>query len=73
MLFTGVGGNVGISTGEDGVYIIDDQVRQVTGPLLKLSVKSATKPIKFVINIHYHGDHTGGNSNCRKRRNHRCT
>ena len=60
-MLTGVGGNVGISTGEDGLYIIDDQVRQVTGPLLDAIRKVSDKPIKFVINTHYHGDHTGGN------------
>jgi glyoxylase-like metal-dependent hydrolase (beta-lactamase superfamily II) len=60
-MLKGRGGNVGISTGKDGLYIIDDQVKQVTGPLLEAIRKISTKPIRFVINTHYHGDHTGGN------------
>ncbi len=60
-MLRGRGGNVGISTGEDGLYIIDDQVKQVTGPLLQAIRKISTQPIRFVINTHYHGDHTGGN------------
>lgn len=60
-MLKGSGGNVGISTGKDGLYIIDDQVKQVTGPLLEAIRKISTKPISFVINTHYHGDHTGGN------------
>jgi glyoxylase-like metal-dependent hydrolase (beta-lactamase superfamily II) len=57
----GRGGNVGISTGEDGLYIIDDQVRPVTKELLQAIRKISNKPIRFVINTHYHADHTGGN------------
>jgi len=60
-MLRGRGGNVGISTGKDGLYIIDDQVKQVTGPLLQAIRKISTQPIRFVINTHYHGDHTGGN------------
>ena len=60
-MLSGRGGNVGISTGEDGVYIIDDQVKPVTDGLLKAIGKISNKPIRFVINTHYHGDHTGGN------------
>ena len=60
-MLMGRGGNVGISTGEDGLYIIDDQVRPVTAQLLRAIRKISNKPIKFVINTHYHADHTGGN------------
>jgi len=60
-MLRGRGGNVGISTGEDGLYIIDDQVRPVTAQLLQAIRKVSNKPIRFVINTHYHGDHTGGN------------
>ena len=60
-MLSGRGGNVGISTGEDGVYIIDDQVKPVTDGLLKAIGKISNRPIRFVINTHYHGDHTGGN------------
>lgn len=60
-MLRGRGGNVGISTGPDGLFIIDDQVRPVTLPLLEAIRKVSDKPIRFVINTHYHGDHTGGN------------
>ncbi len=60
-MLMGRGGNVGISTGEDGLYIIDDQVRPVTTQLLQAIRKISDKPIRFVINTHYHADHTGGN------------
>ena len=60
-MLRGRGGNVGISTGEDGLYIIDDQVRPVTTELLQAIRKISNKPISFVINTHYHADHTGGN------------
>ncbi len=60
-MLRGRGGNVGISTGEDGLYIIDDQVRPVTTQLLQAIRKISNKPIRFVINTHYHADHTGGN------------
>jgi glyoxylase-like metal-dependent hydrolase (beta-lactamase superfamily II) len=60
-MLMGRGGNVGISTGKDGLYIIDDQVRPVTKELLQAIRKISDKPIRFVINTHYHADHTGGN------------
>jgi len=60
-MLKGRGGNVGISTGEDGLYIIDDQIRPVTAGLLRAIRKISVKPIRFVLNTHYHADHTGGN------------
>jgi len=60
-MLKGRGGNVGISTGVDGLYIIDDQVKPITSQLLRAIRKISNKPIKFVINTHYHADHTGGN------------
>ena len=60
-MLKGRGGNIGISTGEDGLFIIDDQVKPVTEQLLKAIRKISDKPIRFVINTHYHADHTGGN------------
>ena len=57
----GNGGNVGISTGEDGLYIIDDKVEPVSTQLLQAIRKISDKPIRFVINTHYHFDHVGGN------------
>jgi cyclase len=60
-MLKGRGGNVGISTGEDGLYIIDDQVKPVTSQLLQAIRKISKEPIRFVINTHYHADHVGGN------------
>jgi len=60
-MLKGAGGNVGVSAGENGLYIIDDQVRPVTAQLLQAIRKISDKPIRFVINTHYHADHTGGN------------
>ena len=60
-MLKGAGGNVGISAGEDGLYIIDDQVSPITEQLLEAIKKVSDKPIRFVINTHYHADHTGGN------------
>lgn len=60
-MLRGPGGNVGVSSGEDGLYIIDDGLRPVTSQLLQAIRKISNKPIRFVINTHYHADHTGGN------------
>jgi glyoxylase-like metal-dependent hydrolase (beta-lactamase superfamily II) len=60
-MLQGRGGNVGVSTGVDGLYIIDDQVRPVTEQLLQAIARISEQPIRFVINTHYHGDHVGGN------------
>jgi glyoxylase-like metal-dependent hydrolase (beta-lactamase superfamily II) len=55
------GGNVGLSTGEDGVVLIDDGLPPLTGALLEAIGKLTEDPVKFVINTHVHGDHVGGN------------
>jgi cyclase len=60
-MLTGAGGNIGISAGDDGIVIIDDQFAPLA-PKIKEALKSISdKPIRFVLNTHYHGDHTGGN------------
>lgn len=65
-MLTGSGGNIGISIGEDGVFMIDDQYAPLTQKILT-EIKSLTdKPVKFLINTHWHGDHTGGNENINK-------
>jgi glyoxylase-like metal-dependent hydrolase (beta-lactamase superfamily II) len=57
----GAGGNIGLSHGEDGNVIIDDQFAPLA-PKLVAAVKTVdADPIRFVINTHWHGDHTGGN------------
>lgn len=60
-MLTGAGGNIGVSVGEDGIVIVDDQFAPLA-PKIKEALHSITdKPLKFVLNTHYHGDHTGGN------------
>jgi glyoxylase-like metal-dependent hydrolase (beta-lactamase superfamily II) len=60
-MLKGRGGNIAISAGEDGVYIIDDQLEPLTDQLLAAISEISSQPIRFVINTHYHGDHVGGN------------
>jgi glyoxylase-like metal-dependent hydrolase (beta-lactamase superfamily II) len=62
-MLEGAGGNIGVSAGEDGVIVIDDQFAPLTPKILEAISKISTKPVKFVLNTHWHGDHTGGNEN----------
>jgi cyclase len=62
-MLEGAGGNIGLSVGEDGVVVIDDEFAPLT-PKIQAAITAITpKPIKFVLNTHWHGDHTGGNEN----------
>ena len=65
-MLVGQGGNIGVSVGEDGVFVIDDQFAQLTSKILDAIKKLSDKPIQYVVNTHYHGDHTGGNANMEK-------
>jgi len=65
-MLEGEGGNIGVSSGEDGVYLIDDQFAPLT-PKIVAAVKAISdKPIRFLMNTHWHGDHVGGNENLGK-------
>src|ERR1700756_2895904 len=63
-MLEGAGGNIGASIGEDGIVIVDDQfapfAERIQASLKALGITD--KPVRFVINTHYHGDHTGGNA-----------
>lgn len=60
------GGNIGLFVGEDGVFMIDDQFAPLT-PKILAAIKTVTnKPVNYLINTHWHGDHTGGNLNMAK-------
>ncbi len=62
-MLVGSGGNLGLSVGPDAVFLIDDQYAPLT-PKITAAIKAITdKPVKFVVNTHWHGDHTGGNEN----------
>lgn len=65
-MLKGQGGNIGISIGEDGVFVIDDQFAPLTPKILQAIRQLSEKPIKYVANTHFHGDHTGGNANFQK-------
>ncbi len=62
-MLIGAGGNIGLSVGEDGVFMIDDQFAPLTDRILAAERKVTDQPVRFVINTHWHGDHTGGNEN----------
>jgi cyclase len=62
-MLEGEGGNIAASVDEDGIVIVDDQYAPLAEKIqvaLK-DLKITDKPVRFVINTHYHGDHTGGN------------
>jgi len=62
-MLTGAGGNIGVCIGDDGVFMIDDQFAPLSKKIQAAIAKLSDKPIKFLINTHWHGDHTGGNEN----------
>lgn len=57
----GAGGNIGLSYGEDGNALVDDQYAPLTDKIVAAVKAIDPDPVKFVINTHWHGDHTGGN------------
>lgn len=61
-MLEGAGGNIGASVGDDGIVIVDDQYAPLAEKI-QAALKGITdKPVRFIINTHYHGDHTGGNA-----------
>ncbi len=61
-LINGPGGNMAVSTGPDGIFIIDDKFERFSADILSTIGALSDGPIRFVLNTHYHGDHTGGNA-----------
>ncbi|PYP85788.1 MAG: MBL fold metallo-hydrolase [Candidatus Angelobacter sp. Gp1-AA117] len=60
-MLEGAGGNIGASVGEDGIVVVDDEFLPLANKI-EAALKGITdKPVKFVLNTHWHGDHTGGN------------
>jgi cyclase len=59
----GAGGNIGVSFGEDGTTLIDDQYAPMTGKIQAAVTAIGATPVKFLVNTHWHGDHSGGNEN----------
>jgi glyoxylase-like metal-dependent hydrolase (beta-lactamase superfamily II) len=65
-MLTGAGGNIGLSVGPDGAFVIDDQYEQLSAKILAAIAALTPLPVKFVVNTHWHGDHVGGNENMGK-------
>ncbi len=62
-MLVGAGGNIAVAVGDDAVFIVDDQFAPLT-PKIQAAIAALTsKPVKFVVNTHWHNDHTGGNEN----------
>ena len=59
----GAGGNIGVSHGEDGTVLIDDQYAPLTPKIQAAVAGLGASPVKFLVNTHWHGDHSGGNEN----------
>ncbi len=62
-MITGRGGNIGLSVGADGAFLVDDQFGVLSARILETVAQLTPKPVRFVVNTHWHGDHTGGNEN----------
>jgi glyoxylase-like metal-dependent hydrolase (beta-lactamase superfamily II) len=60
-MIIGRGGNIGLSVGDDGVYMIDDQYAPLSEPIGQAIAQITDQPVRFVLNTHRHGDHVGGN------------
>ena len=65
-MLLGAGGNIGVSIGDDGVFVIDDQFAPLTTKIEAAIKALSDKPITYLVNTHYHSDHTGGNENMHK-------
>jgi cyclase len=65
-MLTGAGGNLGLSVGKSGTFVIDDQYAPLTDKILAAIRTVTPDPVRFVVNTHWHGDHTGGNENMGK-------
>ena len=61
-MLVGAGGNIGVSVGPDGILIVDDQFAPLADKIEAALQQLNPGPLKFVLNTHYHGDHTGGNA-----------
>ena len=62
-MLTGRGGNIIVSAGEDGIFLVDDQYAPLTERILAAVAEIQAGEVRFVLNTHWHGDHTGGNEN----------
>lgn len=61
-MLVGAGGNLAVQAGDDGVLLVDDQFAPLEPKIRAAIEKLSKKPVRFLVNTHYHGDHTGGNA-----------
>ena len=61
-MLTGSGGNIGVSVGADGILIVDDQFAPLADKIRAALKTLGDGKLKFILNTHWHGDHTGGNA-----------
>ncbi len=66
-MFSAKGGNIGVFIGQDGTFVIDDQFAPISDKILEKIKSLGGSAPKFLINTHFHGDHTGGNENFGKK------
>ena len=57
------GGNIAVCIGNDGVFMVDDHYAPLSGKIIEAVAKLSSTPVQFIINTHWHGDHSGGNEN----------
>ncbi len=62
-MLQGSGGNIGVSIGDDGTFIVDDQFAPLTDKIVAAIAELTDHPVDFVINSHWHYDHSDGNEN----------
>jgi glyoxylase-like metal-dependent hydrolase (beta-lactamase superfamily II) len=60
-MLVGAGGNIGLSVGPDAVFVIDDQFAPLAPKIKEAIARISKKPVQFLLNTHFHYDHTGGN------------
>jgi len=60
-MLIGAGGNIGLSVGDDGAFVIDDQYAPLSDKIMAAIDAVTDADVNFLVNTHYHGDHTGGN------------
>jgi glyoxylase-like metal-dependent hydrolase (beta-lactamase superfamily II) len=65
-MLVGAGGNITVQIGKDGILLVDTEYAQLSGKILAAIRKLSSEPLHYIINTHYHADHTSGNENLRK-------
>jgi cyclase len=65
-MLVGAGGNITVQVGKDGVLMVDTEYAQLSGKILAAIRKLSNEPLRYIIDTHYHADHTSGNENLRK-------